>query len=258
MGPYLKALRIIWKFAPWVIVGILVLLLWNRPSTGGGGSAAGGAVVVAGKEALTPAAEKWKTVERECPPPPGSTQPAIKIVYRDVPLKEIERLAREYGTVVTTVATETTSETGSRTSLPAVSGPETPKPTLGLNAVFGEFYGPVAPYGTKFLSGLKPTGEFETRFHILPPPKFRFTWVYGGGVFADLSSSNGQTLDATRDNRVYLFLEPFQTKRVYWRLEGGMRETPQKWEQFWGVRAEWRTDPWVPKKWRGLQTIKAQ
>lgn len=251
-----KIFSIAWNFALLITTGVCLFLLWQRPS-GGGGSSASSAVVVAGESALTPAADGWGNENRECPPPPGSTAPAIKIVYKDVPQSELERLAREYAATIvhTPVTAENSPQKGSGTSQEPVSGPEIEKPTLGLSAVFGEYYGPAAPYGTRFLAGLKTDGKFETRFNILPPPKFRFIWVYGGGGFVDLSSANGQSLNVARDNRVYLFFEPFQTKRIYWRLEGGMHETPQKWEQFWGVKAEWRTDPWIPRKWRGLRTI---
>lgn len=242
------------KVLPWAIVGILLLLLWNRP-IGGGGANEEGTVLVAGPAALTPTADNWNRQTRECPPPPGSTAPTIKVVYRDVPPEEVERLAKKYAA---TVDNGLSTAPLSRTAQGASGTGERPGV---LSAAFGEYYGPTAPYGSTFLAGLRPDGEFEARFDPLPPPKFRLNWVYGGGATLDTSKLfNTQTgSDPTQngsESRVYAFLEPFQTKRVYWRLSGGLRDSGPSWEPYVAITAEWRSDPWVRKSKHGLKAVK--
>lgn len=248
----MKYLRIAWQVLPLILAAVIVFLIWFRPP-GGGGALSTGTVIVAGKKALTDEAEKWGTDVRECPPPTGSSAPTVKVVFRDAPQAEIDRLARQYAAFLVAHNPQNTPTT----SPAPISGPvpSPGSPTLRLGAVFGEYEAPTLPYGGTFLAALdKDTGEHVTIFDPAPAPKFRFNWVYGGGAFYDFSSTSGDAVTG-QDNRLYLFLEPFQTKHLYWRLSGGVHQTPESWEPFFGVGAEWRTDPWVKKSRRGLKAI---
>ena len=242
-----------WKLAPVGLGALVVWLLWFRPS-GGGGATAAGVVQVAGKEALTREAEKWDERTLTCPPVTQGGQ-SIKIVYRDVPPEELERLAKKYATTVVGGSGEVTTGQTTHDRTRPTRRRSSKRQSLGLQVAFGEYNSPVMPYGGTFLAGIRADGEFETRFAPAPAPRFRFTWVYGAGAFYDLSSPTGTELAQFQDNRVYAFVEPFQTRHIYWRLEGGAHETPNKWEPYFGVKAEFRSDAWIPKSRRGLRAV---
>lgn len=260
---YRKYLAVGWALLPFILGGVIVLLLWNRPE-GGGGAVNSDNAIVAGKGALTDEAEEWTPSTLECPPPlPG--QERVKVVYRDPPQEEVDRLARKYAAQIV----QNSPQTPPQTAQGGVSGSETPnpatepsKPSLGLETafgafrvVFGEYTAPALPYGGEFLSGVGLDGEFKGIFSPAPPPKFRAIWVYGGGGAYDITSTTGTSLDELRRSELYVFLEPIQTKRVYWRLEGGVQEGAEKWGKFARIKAEWRSDPWVRKSKRGLQVL---
>ena len=87
-----------------------------------------------------------------------------------------------------------------------------------------------------------------------------------GGQF--LRSSAAAEYDATmgltddeRHHQLYVFLEPMQTKQVYWRAKAGAEkirgeDLEPKWDLRLKLNAEWRSEPWIPKNRRGLKAVK--
>ena len=82
---------------------------------------------------------------------------------------------------------------------------------------------PVLRYGGTFGAGLLENGELEARFDLAPSPRLAFPLVWGGGAFYDLTQPSAEATSARPNWRLYGFLEPIQTKQIYWRLEAGLQ-----------------------------------
>lgn len=256
MTPVLPALRIAWRLAPWLLAAVLALLWWRAPQAGSS-SAPGQTVTVAGEAALTKPARKWKKrPPAQCEPGPGDAGARFKVVTRDPPAEELERLARQYGFLF-----------GDRQFSADLAGMGIPVPTapvagatpqLRIARMLGEYAAPTLRYGGTFGAGLLENGELEARFDPSPAPKLGFPLVWGVGGFYDGTFGKAAK---QRHHRIYGLLEPLQTKQLYWRIEGGAQQIldaalQSKWDPYIGVGAEWRSEPWIKKNRRGLRAVK--
>lgn len=250
----LKYLRLAWRFAPWIVLAIVALRWWAAPPAGSS-SAPGQTVTVAGEEALTKPARKWKKRQPAiCEPGPGDAGGRFKVVTREPPAEELERLARQYG--FTFGDRELTADlAGMPVPLAPVAGAA---PEIRIARMFGEYSAPVLRYGGTFAAGLLKNGELEARFDPAPSPRLAFPMVWGGG--AEYDATMGLTEDQ-RHHRLYVFLEPMQTKQVYWRFSAGTEkilgeDLEPKWDLRLKLGAEWRSEPWIRKNRRGLRAVK--
>ena len=254
---YLKWARWGWKLAPWIVMAILGVILWLRPAPGSN-SATGQQVVVAGEEALTKGARKWK--KRPRPAVCKDSAGEFKMVTREVPPEELERLARQYGFTFGVVSeAETGDESDGFQLFPGGVTTEhtTPQPPqVRVSRMFGEYTAPRLHYGGTFGAALLENGEFEARFDPAPSPKFSWVGSFGVGGLYDFTSDTGNALNDVRHHSLYGFAELFQTKEVYWRIEVGSLQEAAGWDTYVGVKGEWRTEPlWQGLK-KGLRSVK--
>ena len=250
---WLTILKKAWAFAPFILAGVIVLLLWHRPSPGAPG-ASGSEVLVAGKAALTPAADDWKRQTAECPPATGEpTSARFKVVTREPSEAELERLARQYAARFQP-SSPVAQGVGASAPLEAPRG-SSQAAGAPLSRLFGEYRAPRMRYGGTYLAGLTEEGELQETFDPLPAPRFGWVGSWGGGAFVDLTS-NSSGSDPRSQSRAYVFLEPFQTKLVYWRIEGGAKDGPAGWKPYFGLGAEFRTDGWHLKNAHGIKAVR--
>jgi hypothetical protein len=248
---YLKYLRIAWRAAPWLILAIVGLRWWMAPPAGSS-SAPGQTVTVAGEQALTKKARKWKKRPPAiCEPGPGDAGGRFKVVTREPPADELERMARQYGF---TFGDRELSADLAGMPMPEASAPEKDAPPqVAVSRMFGEYTAPHLRYAGTVAAALLVDGELEMRFDPAPPPKFVWLGVWGAGGSYDATFG---TPDDERRHRIYGLLEPFQTKQVYWRLEAGAEHLVDGWEPEVRINGEWRSEPWIPKSRRGLRAVK--
>lgn len=253
---WLTILRKVWALAPLILAGVIVLLIWWRPSPGAPG-APGSEVLVVGKAALTPAADDWRPETSECPPLAGAPAGArFRVVTREPSGAELERLARQYAARFQP-SSPVAQGVGASTP-PEAPGGSSQAAGAPLSRLFGEYWAPRMKYGGTYLAGLTEAGELQETFDPLPPPRFGWVGSWGGGAFVDLTSNSpGSELEASRSqSRAYVFLEPFQTKLVYWRIEGGAKGGPAGWKPYFGLGAEFRTDGWHLKNAHGIKAVR--
>ncbi len=250
----LKYLRLAWRFAPWIVLAIVALRWWAAPPAGSS-SAPGQTVTVAGEAALTEAAGDWEEPPPAiCDPGPGDAGGRFKVVTREPPAEELERLARQYGFTF-----GDREHTADLAGMPVPSAPVAGEaPQLRVTRMFGEYTAPTLRYGGTFASGLLEDGELETRFDPAPSPRLGFPMVWGAG--AEYDATSGLTEDE-RHHRLYAFLEPVQTKQLYWRVSAGAEQIlgpdlEPKWDPRFKVGAEWRSEPWIRRNARGLRAVK--
>lgn len=254
MATALKVLRIAWKFSPLILMGIIALLLLRHPSAGSS-SAPGQTVTVAGEAALTKGARKWKKRQPSiCEPGPGEAGGRFKVQTREPAPEELERLARQYG--FTFGDRELTADLAGMPVPNAPAAGETPQ--LRIARMFGEYSAPTLRYGGTFGAGLLEDGELEARFDPAAAPRLGFPMVWGAG--AEYDATSGLTEDERR-HRLYAFLEPVQTKQLYWRVSAGAEQIlgpdlEPKWDPRFKVGAEWRSEPWIRKNKGGLRAVK--
>jgi hypothetical protein len=249
MIDYLKYLRIVWRIAPWLILAFVGVRWWMAPQAGSS-SAPGQTVTVAGEEALTKKARKWKKHQPAiCEPGPGDAGGRFKVVTREPPADELERMARQYGF---TFGDRELSADLAGMPVPGAAKKDAP-PQVAVRRWLGEYSAPTLRYAGTVGAALLVDGELEMRFDPAPPPKFAWLGVWGAGGSYD--ATFGAEAEDQR-HRLYGLLEPFQTKQVYWRLEGGSQHLVDGWEPYLWVGAEWRSEPWIPKSRRGLRAVK--
>lgn len=249
-----KVLRSAWRIAPILMGAIIAFLVLRHPPTGSS-SAPGQTVTVAGEQALTKPARKWKKrAAAICEPGPGDVGGRFKVVTREPSAEELERLARQYG--FTFGDRELTASLAGMPVPPAAASDPVEKQAVAR--MLGEYAAPVMRYGGTFASGLLANGELETRFDPAPPPRLAFPLVWGGGAFYDLTQPSAEATSARPTWRLYGFLEPIQTKQIYWRVEAGVQELAVDLQRdfYVGVSAEWRSEPWIRKNKRGLRAVK--
>lgn len=251
-----KILRSAWRIAP-ILMGAIIAFLVLRHPPAGSNSAPGQTVTVAGEQALTKPARKWKKRQPAiCEPGPGDVGGRFKVVTREPPPEELERLARQYG-----------FNFGDRELTANLAGMPVPlAPAAGaapeirpvISRMFGEYSAPTMRYGGTFAAGLLENGELEARFDPSPAPRLAFPLVWGGGAFYDLTQPSTEATSSRPTWRLYGFLEPIQTKQVYWRIEAGLQELAVDLQRdlYVGVSAEWRSEPWIRKNKRGLRAVK--
>lgn len=254
----LKYLRIAGIFAPWIVLALVGLLWWASPPAGSS-SAPGQTVTVAGEAALTKPARKWKKRQPSiCEPGPGDAGGRFRVQTREPAPEELERLARQYG--FTFGDRELTADLAGMPIPPygGKAGASDPVKKQAVARMFGEYSAPTLRYGGTFASGLLVDGELETRFDPAPSPRLGFPMVWGGG--AEYDATSGLSQDERR-HRLYAFLEPIQTKQLYWRVSAGPEQIlgpdlEPKWDLRFKVGAEWRSEPWIRKNARGLRAVK--
>lgn len=251
-----KGLRIAWKVSPLILAGIIAMLVLRQPPAGSS-AAPGQAVTVAGEAALTKPARKWKKrTPAVCEPGPGDAGGRFQVQTREPSAEELERLARQYG--FTFGDRELTANLAGM-PMP-LAGPSS-KPVENHYTVarmLGEYSAPVMRYGGTFGAGLLENGELEERFDPAPPPRLAFPLVWGAGAEYDATAG---LIEEQRHHRLYAFLEPIQTKQVYWRVSAGAEKIldeklQPKWDPRLRVGAEWRSEPWIRRNKRGLRAVK--
>lgn len=222
--------------APWLLVAGLALQLWLHNSSTSPVSS-GGPKLVVGEDALTRRARKqWKEVPGKCEDKAGE----FRIVTREVPAKEQDRITERYGWTFASLPTRTYSSDFERDNAHVFA------------RTFGEYNAPRLPYGGTMLAGVKEDGEFAAVFDAAHSPRLYFPMIWGGGGTFDLLNSEPDSF--------YAFIEPAQTKLFHHRFEGGARKLGElgKWDKYVLYRGEYRSEPaeWAEKlrrRWRGIR-----
>lgn len=245
---YLKALRIAWRLAPWLLLAVVALRWWLAPAAGSS-AAPGQTVSVVAEEALTKPAKKWKKKRNTCKPESGGQ--AFALNTREVPPADAERLAHQYGALFANQPPPIAAVADGNSATP-----DEPRANV-ITVAFGEYHVPEFPYGATMFAGVQQNGEPEFIFDAKPSPKFAWTWAWGVGGFYDLTANaTGESLDPIRHSRAYVFIEPFQTKDAHWRLEAGTLQTLEGWEPYAGIGSEIRFEPRLRKNRHGIRAMK--